>query len=53
MASDAWKHGACRGTLLPADFDQLFVTEVRAKLIPGKPEPLRLIRVDSRYTRRR
>ena len=52
LSSDAWKHGACRRTLPAAEFDRLFATQVRARLVDGRPEE-RLVLVDPSSPRRR
>lgn len=53
LAANAWKHGACRGSLPQAVYDSLFETQVRSRLASGATAPKELIRIDERWTRTR
>jgi hypothetical protein len=53
LSASAWKHGACRSVFTPIEYERFFAVEVKPKLVRGHAEtPLKLIRIDDRYTRR-
>lgn len=53
LATDSWKHGACRGVLTVADFERCFDVLVRSKLVNGNSVPRRLVRIDRRFINQR
>lgn len=53
LSASAWKHGACRSVFTQSEYERFFEVEVKPKLVRGQIEmPLKLIRIDDRYTRR-
>lgn len=53
LSASAWKHGACRSIFTQSEYERFFAVEVKPKLVRGQAEtPLKLIRIDDRYSRR-
>lgn len=51
LAAGALKHGACKQTLPPEDYDRLFVTERKQELTEDEATPKRLAKLNLAFVR--